>query len=65
MFERGVYWNPSVRLSVRGTSPLPLSRVQFFSNSGKTWWGRTLGFVKISDEFIHGRPGSLNKSLMS
>ena len=23
--------------------PLPLSQVQFFSNRGQTWWGRTLG----------------------
>ena len=38
--ERGVYWNQVVRLSVCpsvDTTPLPLSRVQFFSDRGRTW----------------------------
>ena len=37
--ERGVYWNEIVRLSVCpsvDTTPLTLSRVQFFSNCGQT-----------------------------
>ena len=39
---RRVLSSPAGRAGVR-LSPLPLSRVQFLSDRGQTWWGRILG----------------------
>ena len=45
------------------TTPLTISRVQFFSDCGQTWQDVPGG--KISDEFVHGRRSSLNERLTS
>ena len=40
---RGVLSSPAGRAGGRYLTPLPLSRAQFLSDRGQTWWGRILG----------------------
>ena len=42
-WARGVLSSPAGRAGGRYLTPLPLSRAQFLSDRGQTWWGRILG----------------------
>ena len=42
-WARGVLSSPAGRAGGRYLTPLPLSRAQFLSDRGQTWWGRFLG----------------------